>query len=290
MSTRGAIENDSFAGFSDIKLGQLFYETADQYVSEMFNFWKTIDKNYTYCFELTAPENRIVTIYQTRNLNLLSMRDVNTLKELPFEDVLDWSKKLNLEPINNNQDIQFDDKFTIMEMAKALPTLDEGFVVVDYTKHDDDGISFKRLKVKSPTYVSIHHMKDRSCRSLRSLVSLVMDEKVGELLSYFPEYEPYTTKVQVKYDAYIKQIEDDIDRLKDHFDKEHTKENTKLFAQKTGKRKCINTFVLFTIYNGKAKTIYEAFMHLEYKKSRKSLEQYLVKALKLKETSIFSEV
>jgi hypothetical protein len=280
MATRGVIENTSNVGLSNITFKQLYLETLKNYP----NFWNAIDKNYTYCFELTAPENRVVTIYHERQLHLILIREISTLKELSLGDLKVWSDKLGT-PIPKI--VRFDTKDELIALAAKLATLEEGFVAIYVSGYDDDGISFKRVKVKNPAYVAIHHLKDRSGRSLRSLVSLVMDKQTDEFLGYFPEFKVYMDKVQVAYDEYLLKIELDVNFLKDMLTLERTTENKKAFAEKA--LKCTNSAYMFKLYEGRIKTLQEFFAQYEKSKGRACLEKYLVEKLKLKDIQIYTE-
>ena len=281
MATRGVIENTSLVGLSNITFQQLYLETLKNYP----NFWQNIDKNYTYCFELTSPENRVVTIYHERKLHLLLIRDIATLKEEPLEAMKIWSGKLGT-PIPGI--VRFDTKDELLELASKLATLEEGFVAVDISDYDQDGISFKRVKVKNPSYVAIHHLKDRSGRSLRSLVSLVMDNNVDEFIGYFPEFKVYTDKVQVSYDEYLRKIEADVVNLKGFLEKkDKTFEDKKPFALEA--LKCTNSAFMFELYKGKVKSLSEFFAQMEKAKGHAYLERYLVEKLKLKDIQIYTE-
>jgi T4 RnlA family RNA ligase len=281
MSTRGVIENTSIVGLSNITFQQLYLETLKSYP----NFWQNIDKNYTYCFELTSPENRVVTIYHERKLHLLLVRDIATLKEEPVEALKLWSGKLGI-PIPGI--VRFDTKDELLELASKLATLEEGFVAVDISGYDQEGINFKRVKVKNPSYVAIHHLKDRSGRSLRSLVTLVMDNNVDEFIGYFPEFKVYTDKVQVAYDEYLRNIEADVVNLKGFMEKkDKTPEDRKPFALEA--LKCTNSAYMFQLYLDKVKSISEFFAQTEKAKGRAYLERYLVEKLKLKDIQIYTE-
>jgi len=277
MSTRAAIENSSMVGLSNLTFFQLFQETVKQYP----DFWQGVDKNYNYFFELTSPENRVVTLYDDRALHLLMVRKLATLKEEPLWDLKQWAGKLGTP---TPRIVQFDTKDGLMELLGKLASLEEGFVAIDVSGYGADGISFNRVKVKNPSYVAIHHLKDRSGRSLRALVGLVLDNETEEFLSVFPEFKVYTEKIQVAFDEYYSKIDSDVVGLKTLLEKERIPANRKEFALEAVK--CTNTGFIFELYNEKVKTISEYFKNVEKMKGRAYLEKYLVKELKLKDVQI----
>jgi T4 RnlA family RNA ligase len=276
MSTRAVIENNSNVGLFDITFSELFYKTAEQYP----NFWSGLGKKYCYCFELTAPENRVVTIYHDRKLSLILMRDLDTLKELPIKDLKKWSDKLGVGFPNV---VTFKSADELIELARKLATLDEGFVSVIDSEYADDGISFRRVKVKNPSYVAILHLKDSAARSLRSFISLVRSNDTEEVLGYFPEMKPIVDKVKGAYEEYISKINQDIDKFISYFsiDNETKKLKRKEFAESA--LKCVNSNFMFQLYEGKVKDLEEYFSTIEKKNGRTYFEKRMVEWLKLKD-------
>ena len=179
MSTRSMIENNSKIGFNDITFKTLFYNIIK---NKYPYFWNNLNNNFTYVFELTAPENRIVTIYEKQDITLLMAR--NKHKEVNIEELKHIANKLN---IKIPKIYSFKNKNDIFELINKLKTLEEGFVAVNYNQFDDDGISFKRIKLKNPSYIAMHHLKDSSGKSMRSLLRLVMKNEDDEFLKVNPE-------------------------------------------------------------------------------------------------------
>jgi T4 RnlA family RNA ligase len=282
MSTRAVIENASFVGMANITFKELFNKAADSYP----DFWKKLDTRYTYCFELTALENRVVTIYKERRLHLILMREVETLKELPLKELLAQANHLG---VDFPKVVTFKGQDELLELAKKVATLDEGFVAVMYESYDEDGINFRRVKVKNPSYVAIHHLKDRSGRSLRSFISLIRGNQTAEFLGYFPEFTPLVDKVTVCYNKYLSDIALDAENLKKYFDLDDAKklELKKEFAELA--LKTTNFDFMFKLYQNKVKDIQEYFDGIEKMKGSAWLEKYFVEKLKLKDIKLFAE-
>ncbi len=278
MATRGVIENTSKVGFSDITFRELFHDTAKKY----HGFWDKLNPEFCYIFELTSPENRVVTVYTKRELHLLTMRRVGSWQEMHLPILVEQAKALG---VSIPAIIEFNGRDDILTLAKKLATLQEGYVAIDYTKSDADGISFKRVKIKNPTYVAIHHLKDRAGRSLRSLVSLVYDNQVDEFISLFREFKPYTDIVQKEYNKYVLAIGQDVIDNQKWFDAEKIPENRKAFAMVTSK--CRNPSFMFQLYDKRVMSLSDFFKTFEKIKTRKGLEKYLVEQLKLKDQDIY---
>ncbi len=141
------------------------------------------DTEVTYCFELVAPDNRIVVMYDKPQLILHGARHRNTEQELS-RHVLEQTAKAYNWPIVKEWPIG-----TIDDALKAAKDLDpvklEGFVVVDG--------NFNRVKIKSPRYVVLHHMRDKITD--RGVIKLWLEGEVEELLVYFPEHAPAVKKI-----------------------------------------------------------------------------------------------
>jgi len=196
--------------------------------------------------ELTSPANRIVCSYQeggfgdsTTRLTLVGVRNNKTLQEIPVSDFKDdWHYVVREFPLTN-----FD------EVVKASETLNplsqEGYVVVDG--------AFNRVKIKSPKYVAIHHLKDGF--GTRRIIDLIKMGEQSELLSYMPEYQVMYDAVHDKIKALIRKTEEDFaDTMgvvgtlctQKEFALEAVKSRVSgaLFAVRSGKYPSIEKFIL----------------------------------------------
>ena len=268
-ATRSVIENDSKINLSNKTFKELFYKTLEQY-GDVTN---KLNPYYSYYFELTALENRVVTIYPRPELHLIMVRNMSNLKELSLKDLYIESDNIGIELPGI---VKFDSIEELVKMANSLHTLEEGFVAVNYSRLYD-GMNYERVKVKNTSYVNIAHLKDSAARSQRSLVSLVYDGEESEFLIYFPEYQKIVDDIKKKYNEYIFNLNLDIEKCKDYFSKD--KKTFALFIEKG----FLNTSFLFQMYNKKVTGVKDYFEQIEKNKGRKYLEQYLVDSLKIKE-------
>lgn len=127
----------------------------------------------TYLFELTAPENRVVTPYTETSATLLAVRENNTGKYFPTKYVASFGM------FKHNK---AEEGYTIQEIVKkadSLKNLEEGFV--GYDKH-----GVPRVKVKSAEYVTCHHIRGEGL-SVKRCCELVLTGEEDEYLTYFPE-------------------------------------------------------------------------------------------------------
>lgn len=132
-------------------------------------------KEYTFCFELCSPVNRIVCEYKDFSLTLLAVRHNTTLVEQPAPL---WSMILEVPAIHT---YSFN---SLPEMLEAVRTWDpkdhEGVVVKD--------ASYQRVKVKNPAYVAFNHMRDSLSTSVRGCVEVILLGKDDDVIAMVPEF------------------------------------------------------------------------------------------------------
>lgn len=129
----------------------------------------------TYMFELTAPENRVVTRYAEARMVVLAARSNETGVYLPQE---------HLERTAGYCDAptaMYGKPSDAVERAGKLKNLEEGFVGYK------DGVPV--VKVKSEAYVAVHHLRGEGLNPKR-ISELVATGEEDEYLAYFPEDKP----------------------------------------------------------------------------------------------------
>lgn len=179
----------------DMTFGDLFWKT-----------WKTHGyelpddsyKNHTFMFELMTPFNRVVVPHKESKIALIGVRNRVTGFDMDVGSFfgMDWPivKEFPLQTMD--QVIATFDKFDGIEQ--------EGYVVVD---------SFgKRVKVKHPGYVAIHHLKGDDGPSNKKMLQIVRSGESSEVLTYFPEWTPIYNDIQVKYNALLLQLNGDFNK------------------------------------------------------------------------------
>ena len=148
-----------------------------------------IKPGYTYMFELTSPYNKVVVTWHKTELHFIGCRDNESGQEIFFGDH-ELSKIFDIPKIFPLR--------TVDECVKAASELDvnaEGYVVVDK--------NFNRVKIKSPTYVALHHMRNNGVLSYERGIEIVRGNELGEVLTYFPEFKPHLEKIKNSYDNLI---------------------------------------------------------------------------------------
>ena len=239
----GGQVNDFGFSFAD-----LFWKAFDQYDIVL----PKKDCGYCFFFELTSQYNKIVVRHAKPGLTLLGARNLVTQKEITATEALKFFEPWDAERRSDSR--RSFDKLTTAkqfplysfdEIVATFPSIDpltqEGYVVVD--------ASFNRVKVKSPAYIALHHMKD-SCGSVKALFQIAVNGEIDEVVSAFPEYKEMLFDIKSKLNSLISELENDFERLKGiSLQKDFALEACKtrcssaLFAVRAGKAPDISTHI-----------------------------------------------
>lgn len=208
-------------------------------------FWKTwhesgfvlpaeTDRAFCFMFELMSPHNRVVVPWRHGRIVVHGVRNTQTLKEWQahhFAHFYGW-ESVRLFPL-----LGID---AILAAAKTLNPMErEGYVVCD--------AKCRRIKVKSPQYVALAHMKDGF--GPRRMVELVRANEGDEFLQYFPEYGDDYHAMKGAYNALVDELAADYAPIM-HLD------NQKDFALEAVKSRHSGT--LFALRSGKASSVAES--------------------------------
>jgi hypothetical protein len=213
----------------------LFWNTWEKqmcYDIEDMPWWASM---YTWLFELTTPHNRIVVPHDYASLTLLAVRHSNgdyVVQEYRdiFESLFQCVRHF---PLTSFEEIA-------ASFATINPLQQEGYVVVDRAG--------KRVKVKHPQYVALHHLKDGA--STKGFIEVIRRGEVPELLTAFPELQEEFERLQRAYDGICLDAGREYERL-------HTIPTQKEFALEAVKTPY--PAVLFALRNGKVATVSEFF-------------------------------
>ena len=203
-----------------INIGQSFRDMVERAlgcsVDEKF---KEVSKFHTYSFELTSPDNRILTPYLDYQLRLIGVRD-NSDGYCYGYDLDKWGSVLNVGVVGAVAG--FNALNEVKTQAASLDVTDEGYVV--YWKGG------KRLKVKNPKYVELskksfvkYRVINNGKLSFKGILQTISSGELDEYLSYFPEDKQIFVEAQEIYKYTI-------DSLQQEFDKYSHIEDRKEFA------------------------------------------------------------
>jgi len=166
IATNGCID----AGEARIASGLSFQTMFDEAKALTMLQLDQLDVNKTYLFELMHPSNPIVIEHERARLVHLATRDNETGDESEYKPI--GVEQVTTFPLNTAK--------KCVDAAKRLGRGDkEGFVVVDCARN--------RVKIKSPTYVQLHH-SNNAARSANAIEMAAILLTIGEA----DEIEAYT--------------------------------------------------------------------------------------------------
>ena len=215
---------------SGITFAQLFWKTWN-----IMGYALPTDRNQCFMFELMTPENRVIMQHGESRLVLIGARDLTTFCEhdpAPIAAANGW-QAVSVYPLATLEEC-------VTAAMKLTGINGEGFVVCD--------TSFHRIKVKSPQYVALSHMKDTL--SPRSMLEVIRKNESDEFLNYFPEIRPVYESVKARFDELLAALEAEYAAVKQI-------ESQKEFAMAVKSSRCSSA--LFALRNRKAATLKEYF-------------------------------
>lgn len=147
-----------------------------------------LDGNFTYVCELCSIYNKIVRTYLEPKMFLLSMFDKNA-KELHWSNV----PTIDLfHPVEKHHFSSYDEIQNFIKEQEKNDKTFEGVVIRDCEN--------RRWKVKSSTYLALHHMKGEGTNMFmpKYLIEFALTGETDEVLTYFPEIKDQLKNVQDK--------------------------------------------------------------------------------------------
>ena len=163
-------------------------------------FFESLDKDYTYMFELVSPYTKLVVEYPDTALYYLSRRSIHTMKEdnarpETFEEFgILFPKTYSLKTLED-----------CLAYVKTMDKNEEGFVVKD--------AAFHRIKIKSPEYLLAFRSKNNGVLSTKRIIKMIREESIDDLLAYCPEYKERVDIVINKYKILIHSFEEEYQRF-----------------------------------------------------------------------------
>lgn len=196
LSSNGTIDAYKTTCPTGETLSSLFLEGFSCY-GNFKEFTENLDKSNTYIFEVVHPLMRVVIPYKEPKVFHIGTRNNTTSEEL----ILDIG-------ISKPKNYRFDCFDDVVKMAKELPYSQEGYVVVDYNPR-----CVRRVKIKSPSYLAAHHMKNNGVITYERIAELVIKNEQEEFLSVFYEYKEKFDEVIKKYDELVNIVEKQIESV-----------------------------------------------------------------------------
>lgn len=177
VATRSVPEADLLMDNQLFTFRTLFEKAVQETMGYSFDsLTADLNPDFTYCFELTTPYNRIVVNYPNNGITLLAVRNLLTHKELKF----DHPAITRLVGVPIVRSYSFNSMTDLVSWVSTLNPMEHEGVVVR------DG-KFNRLKVKNAQYIAYNKVRDSLATSPRNMVELILAEKDDDVVSFLPE-------------------------------------------------------------------------------------------------------
>jgi len=214
---------------------------ADMGVFKDFtSFVSKLDKEITYCFELTSPFNRIVVDYYDTRLTFLAARKVSDLTELDISQLSIGIPHVRTYSLSDINDI-------VNWVFEQSPLEHEGVVVMDS--------KFHRIKVKNASYVAFNRARDVLGTSERNCLELVLARNEDDIIPVLPpEIVDRILNIKRRINVVINYYDRTFNYLKGKADLIN-KGDKKTFALLVKDVNGIWSAPMFTMFDGKASTM-----------------------------------
>lgn len=196
LSTNGTV--DAFkaviSGNEDCSFGDIFLKASR--CCTISDFCKHFDKQYTYLFELTSPETKVVINYDYAVWYLAKRNTVTgnyvKEKERAPKEILKAAIKYNI----------------MFPKVYPLHILSEIVQVVSKMTKDEEGVVVSdshgnRVKVKSPEYLIKAKLIGNGTKSDEALLEIIFNSQEDDLLAYCPEYTERIREIKNRIELYI---------------------------------------------------------------------------------------
>lgn len=180
ISTSGTI--DAFKAVNQIpscpynSFGDMFKHLLDTYEIDL----NALDKDYTYSFEMTSPDNKIVVDYDKDELTLIGIRDN--------------LQNIELDPYTNNPftSIKNPEKWKYKSLDEALSIIND--------RHNFEGLvlcddHYRRVKIKTTEYLSLAKIADETS-SDRGILRLILENRIDDVQTQLPHVRKRIERVQ----------------------------------------------------------------------------------------------
>jgi len=196
---------------------QLFWDTLkEKYGLEANKF----TKGNTYVFELCTPYNIVVKPHGESSATLLTVRNLDTLKEVSFDELTKIADSLGV-PRVKSYDLNTKDVGSLLRTFENMLWHEEGYVVVD--------ANFNRVKIKNPAYVAVHGLKGKTAE--HNIMTIVVTNEIEEFGAVFPDRKVELYRLKESYDNLIIKLNNIWVELSECKPKNITSNEKKKYAQ-----------------------------------------------------------
>ncbi len=248
------------------KMGTTFNKLFWDTVKEKYGLdVSKLTKGYTYAFELTTPYNIVVKPHGESSATLLTVRNLETLKEVSFDELTEIANSLGV-PRVKEYDLSAKNVGVLLRTFTNMVWHDEGYVVVD--------ANFNRVKIKNPAYVSVHHLKGKTAE--HNIMAIIKTNEIEEFAATFPDRKDELYRLKENYDKLVNHLNEAWVELKDRKPKNITPSEKKKYAQAVfevcAKRNIKNfTGLYFGLNDGKVSSVEDFIFNYDDKSLYKLL-------------------
>lgn len=157
---------------SNLSWKELTIKTIEDSGTKIEDFYKSLDENIFYSYEICTQDNQVGVIYKDNFLKLIAAVDKNTLEELDIETLDSVTPKAEYKYVNSPEEVN-----DLIDNAEAHEK--EGYVVCDK--------NFNRMKIYNPNYLKAMNSFKFS-NPVEALANLVSIFEVAA--SYYAETVP----------------------------------------------------------------------------------------------------
>lgn len=237
VQTSGHPDASGPAGASGMRFADLFWSV---FRDHGYALPEPGHEDLCLAFELMSPHNQVVVRHSAARLVLIGVRDRRSGAEHPLSRAATLTASARPYQVVRSFGLG-----GIGDIAASFATMEplqqEGYVVRD--------ASFRRVKVKHPGYVALHHLRDSLCP--RRLVQAVQAGEIAELSTYFPRLAGELDQLRGALDQLQAELDAEYARLRDL-------PVQKDFALQAVKSRCPRA--LFAVRAGKSKSVRD-FLH-----------------------------
>jgi hypothetical protein len=199
--------------------------------------WTRLNPANTYMFELVTSKRSIVIPYAETTLYHLATRNMITLQELDEDIGIQKPERYELKSLDD-----------CLLAAKNLNAYKEGYVISD--------ANYRRIKIKSPLYVAMHHIVGGVAITDRRALELIQLGEAQEVLTYFKEYANVFKNVQERVNELVAKIEQELREVKSG--NYATRKDLADVVTKTSCPGCV-----FSMIDGKVGSVREYLMNMK---------------------------
>ena len=197
VSTNGTIcAEDAPTQVEGVSFYDVFWRALEKNGNPQ-DFFDSLDRDYTYMFELVSPETRVTIEYPEPAIYYLGARNMLHFNEVEYPTTtIDYKffsfVKLPMRyPISTIEDC--------IEAVNLMGANEEGFVVCDKF--------FNRMKIKSPEYLIASRIRNNNAITVKRVIEAMRAGYLDDFYAYAPDYRDFVDSILEAYNRIAKACE-----------------------------------------------------------------------------------